>query len=80
MPRRYRASVDAYKQSHAVLVQPAWPHTAERADVRTLDRTLDTIRASMTGAWTTHGLKEAMRALFKEINMRLEVAGQTDYN
>ena len=30
----------------------------------------------MTGAWTTHGLKEAMRALFKEINVRLEVAGK----
>ena len=71
----YQASVDTYKQSLAAFNQHGRT-LLSALDVRTLDQTLDTIRASMTGAWTTHGLKEAMRALFKEINVRLEVAGK----
>lgn len=71
----YQASVDAYKQSLSSFNEHGRT-LLSALDVRTLDQTLDAIRASMTGAWTTHGLKEAMRALFKEINMRLEVAGK----
>ena len=45
-------------------------------DIRSLERTLDEIRESMTGAWTTYGLKDAMLRLFEDINSRIEVAAR----
>lgn len=45
-------------------------------DIKTLDQTLEEIRKTMTGAWTTHGLKTAMRVLLSDIDGRIETATQ----
>jgi hypothetical protein len=45
-------------------------------DPRNLDQTLDAIRESMTGAWTTYGLKDAMGRLFEQISDRIDMAGE----
>ena len=71
----YQASVQAYKQNLRAFRQHG--HILLTAlDIRSLERTLDEIRESMTGAWTTYGLKDAMLRLFEDINSRVEVAAR----
>ena len=71
----YQASVQAYKQNLRAFRQHG--HILLTAlDIRSLERTLDEIRESMTGAWTTYGLKDAMLRLFEDINSRIEVAAR----
>lgn len=70
---RYQANVDAYRQSVAEFRKHGRNlQTALNGDA--LEHTLQDIRRSMTGAWTTHGLKEAMRRLFQDINARTGIA------
>ena len=45
-------------------------------DSETLEHSLTHIHTGMTSAWTTNGLRDAMRALFDEINPRLAEAGR----
>ncbi len=71
----YQASVQAYRQNLRAFRQHG--HILLTAlDIRSLERTLDEIRESMTGAWTTYGLKDAMLRLFEDINSRIEVAAR----
>ncbi len=70
---RYQASINAYKQSRAdftthgkVLLDALSPQT--------LHHIIDKARNHMSGAWTTIGLKEAMRQLFDDINSQMEIA------
>lgn len=71
--QHYQVHVDAYRQSLAAFRQHARKLLAA-LNGRTFEATLDDIRRSMTGAWTTLGLKEAMRRLFQDINSRLHTA------
>ena len=71
---RYQTNVDAYRQSLAAFGQHS-RLLLTALNGSTLETTLDDIRRSMTGAWTTLGLKEAMRRLFEDINSRLHNAG-----
>jgi hypothetical protein len=72
---RYQATVDAYK--HGLAAFKRHNHTLMAAlDVHALDQVLDRIRDTMTGAWTTSGLREAMRTLFQDIDSRIEIAGK----
>ncbi|HDK37997.1 MAG TPA: hypothetical protein ENG92_03160 [Thiolapillus brandeum] len=71
---RYQASINAYKQSRAdftahgkMLLEALSPVAIEQIIARAKKR--------MSGAWTTIGLKEAMRELFDDINRQMEVAG-----
>ena len=70
----YQSSVDAYNHSLAAFRQHARTLSAA-LNVGSLENTLNDIRKTMTGAWTTYGLKEAMAGLFNDINSRIEVAG-----
>lgn len=71
---RYQADVDSYRRNLNAFTQHGRQLlTALNSD--TLGATLEDIRRSMTGAWTTLGLKEAMRRLFDDINSRLHNAG-----
>jgi len=71
---RYQSNVGAYRQSLAAFKQHS-RLLLTALNSNTLEATLDDIRRSMTGAWTTLGLKEAMRRLFEDINSRLHNAG-----
>jgi len=71
---RYQTNVDAYRHSLAAFRQHS-RLLLTALNSSTLETTLDDIRRSMTGAWTTLGLKEAMRRLFEDINSRLHNAG-----
>ena len=73
--QQYQASIDAYKQGLAVFRNHGQALLAA-LDTQTLDKTLNEIRETMTGAWTTYGLKDAMLQLFEEINKRIEVAAR----
>ncbi len=71
--QRYQASVTAYKQSRSEFTA----HGRILLDALSPARLEDMIRHAhkqMTGAWTTMGLKDAMKELFDEINRQMEVA------
>jgi len=72
--RRYQGNLEAYRQGLNAFRQHA-RRLLGALNRNTLEATLDDIRSSMTGAWTTLGLKEAMRQLFEDINSRLHNAG-----
>ncbi len=48
----------------------------EALDPETLEHSLTQLHAGMVSAWTTNGLRDAMRTLFDEINARLARAGR----
>ena len=73
--RQYQASIDAYKQGLAVFRKHG-EALLSGLDVQTLEKTLREIHQTMTGAWTTYGLKDAMLKLFEDINARIEVAAK----
>lgn len=71
---RYQASINAYKQARAeftthgkVLLNAIAPQK--------IDQIIAGAKKRMTGAWTTIGLKEAMRQMFDEISQQMETAG-----
>lgn len=71
----YQTSIRAYKQDLTAFRQHG--HILLTAlNVRSLEKTLDDIRQTMTEAWTTYGLKDAMLRLFEDINSRIEVAAR----
>jgi len=75
--QRYHASVEAYKESRNQFKSHGLT-LMEALNPNTLDNVIEHARQQMSGAWTTHGLKKAMRILFDDINMRMEtVSGQT---
>ncbi|MGB5493880.1 MAG: dynamin family protein, partial [Sedimenticolaceae bacterium] len=71
----YQRSLDAYKHSLTSFGQHART-MLDALDPRSLDKALDAIRKSMTGAWTTYGLKDAMGKLFEQISDRIDLAGK----
>ena len=73
--KAYQRSLDAYKQSLTSFRQHART-MLDALDPNALDETLDAIRESMTGAWTTYGLKDAMGRLFEQISDRIDLAGE----
>lgn len=75
--QRYQASVDAYRASRDQFKRQG-QILVEALDLDTLETVIEQARQQMSGAWTTLGLKEAMRVLFKDINRRMDtISGQT---
>lgn len=74
---RYQASIDAYQDSRKTFLRRG--HTMmEALNLDTFDAIVNQARQQMTGAWTTLGLKEAMRILFEDIQGRMEtISNQT---
>lgn len=71
----YQTSMQAYKQNLTAFRQHG--HILLTAlNTASLERTLDEIRQTMTGAWTTYGLKDAMLRLFEDINSRIEISAR----
>ena len=73
--QQYQASIDAYQQG-LVVFKKHGQTLLSALSVHTLEKTLEEIRTSMTGAWTTYGLKDAMLKLFEDINTRIDVAAR----
>lgn len=72
---RYQGDVDDYKQSVAAFSEHA-KQLGVALNAHMLDRTLQEIHDMMTGAWTTYGLREAMRKLFEDVNARIDTASE----
>ena len=70
---RYQSSINAYKQSRAEFTAHGKILLDAISPTR-MEQILATARKRMTGAWTTMGLKEAMRQMFDEINQQMEIA------
>lgn len=70
---RYQSSINAYKQSRAEFTAHGKILLDAISPTR-LDQIIGAARKRMTGAWTTLGLKEAMRQMFEEINQQMEIA------
>jgi len=70
---RYQASIQAYKQARAEFTAHGKILLDAISPTR-LDTMIGEAYKRMTGAWTTIGLKEAMRELFEEINQQMEIA------
>ncbi len=73
--KRYQASMEAYHESRREF-QEHGHLLLEALDPHSLDQVIEAARLEMSKAWTTPGLKEAMRILFDDINARMETAGQ----
>ncbi|BAO45514.1 dynamin family protein [Thiolapillus brandeum] len=70
---RYQASINAYKQSRADFTTHG-KILLDALSPQTLHHIIDKSKNHMSGAWTTIGLKEAMRQLFDDINSQMEIA------
>jgi len=70
---RYQSSINAYKQSRAEFTAHGKILLDAISPAR-LEQIVTVARKRMTGAWTTMGLKEAMRHMFDEINQQMEIA------
>ncbi len=70
---RYQASIQAYKQARAEFTGHG-KILLEAISPTRLDNMIGEAYRRMTGAWTTIGLKEAMKSLFEEINQQMEIA------
>jgi len=70
---RYQASIKAYKQARGEFTAHG-KILLEAISPTRLDTMISAAYKRMTGAWTTIGLKEAMRELFEEINQQMEIA------
>ncbi|RMG37205.1 MAG: hypothetical protein D6720_03525 [Gammaproteobacteria bacterium] len=68
---RYRASVDAYRESRRRFLRHG-DALLEALNLKTLERVIEEAHREMSRAWTTLGLKEAMRILFDDMNARME--------
>ncbi|WP_456374657.1 dynamin family protein [Thiolapillus sp.] len=70
---RYQASINAYKQSRADFTTHG-KILLDALSPQTLHHIIGKAKKHMSGAWTTVGLKEAMRELFDDINSQMEIA------
>ena len=70
---RYQSSINAYKQSRAEFTAHG-KILLDAISPPRLEQIVTVARKRMTGAWTTMGLKEAMRQMFDEINQQMEIA------
>ena len=70
---RYQSSINAYKQARAEFTAHG-KILLEAISPNRLEQIITKARKQMTGAWTTLGLKEAMRQLFEDINLQMEIA------
>lgn len=71
----YQTNIQTYKQQ----VQSCRHYARELLSAlneSTLEFTLHDIHEDMTGAWTTLGLRDAMRRLFDDVNARMESAAR----
>jgi len=73
--KRYQASVEAYRESRREFKEHG-RILLEALDLHSLDKVIEEARLEMSTAWTTPGLKEAMRILFDDINARMETVSQ----
>ena len=71
--QRYQASINAYKQARLEFTSHG-KTLLDALSPQRLDQVVADSRQRMKGAWTTLGLKEAIRQLFHEINRRMETA------
>jgi hypothetical protein len=75
--RRYKASVEAYRVSREDFRRQGRV-MIEALNLKTLEKVIERAYAQMADAWTTPGLKKAMRILFEEIDQRMQsVSAQT---
>lgn len=70
---RYQSSINAYKQARAEFTAHG-KTLLDAISPNRLEQIITKARKQMTGAWTTLGLKEAMRQMFEDINLQMEVA------
>ncbi|HHI76885.1 MAG TPA: hypothetical protein ENJ94_06910 [Gammaproteobacteria bacterium] len=73
--KRYQASVEAYREARREF-KAHGKALLEALDLASLEKVIEEARREMSKAWTTPGLKEAMRILFDEINQRMETVGE----
>ena len=73
--KRYQASVEAYREARSQF-KAHGKALLEALDLASLDKVIEEARREMSKAWTTPGLKEAMRILFDEINQRMETVSE----
>ncbi|MDJ0741406.1 MAG: dynamin family protein [Gammaproteobacteria bacterium] len=71
---RYNADLDIYRRNLLRFRRHA-QRLLDTLDPAALDDTLRQIHRRMTGAWTTAGLRSAMRTLFDVLDRRIEQAG-----
>ena len=72
---RYQGNVHTYKKQLLGFRRHA-RELLSALNTATLEFTLDGIHQDMTGAWTTIGLRDAMKSLFDEVNSRMETAAR----
>ncbi len=72
--QRYQHSVLAYKESREEFKRQGLT-LSEALNLEALDQVIERAHRQMSGAWTTHGLKQGMRILFNDINSRMETIG-----
>lgn len=69
--QRYQASLETYRDSRTSFANHGQVLMAA-LDVASLENVIDQAHQQMAGAWTTFGLKMAMRTLFDDIKNRME--------
>lgn len=70
---RYQQSVNAYKESRQSFAKHGRV-LLNALSLHDLEKVIARARKEMSGAWTTYGLKEAMRILFDDISERMKTA------
>ena len=73
--KRYHRSVDTYRDSRREFRQHG-ETLLEALDLHALDQAIAEARSGMSNAWTTAGLKRAMRVLFDDISMRMDIVAE----
>lgn len=70
---RYQLSINAYKESRLAFAERG-KILLRALSLSDLEKVINTAKKKMAGAWTTHGLKEAMRILFDDISEKMKTA------
>lgn len=71
---RYQTNLEVYRRGQDKFGRQT-TRLLEALNGTSLEERLSEIHRTMTGAWTTIGLRDAMDGLFAEINSRIDVAG-----
>lgn len=72
---RYQSSILSYRESRETFKRYG-TSLLEALDTKTLNEIIENSHQTMSGAWTTRGLKEAMKLMYADINQRMEVSSE----
>ncbi len=67
----YNRNVESFQSSHGLLKKQA-QQTMQSLSLEAMDRLLDDTRKSMSGSWTTSGLKKGMRIFFDGVQQTVD--------